>query len=349
MYSDEELDAAAAAGVLSDQNVAGFRTFVTTRRGHVDATEHERFRLLTGFNDVFVSVCCGLILAAAAYLGGQAHPAVGGLAVATISWGLAEYFTRRLRLSLSSIVLLIGFAGGTLVAGLTGLFDLMGLEEAQVKDIADAAGVVAGATLLAGVGAYAHWRRFMVPITVAAGSAIALSAIAALAVLAVPSLRDSIRVLVLIGGLVMFAIAMRWDSQDRERNTRRSDVAFWLHLSASPLIIHPVFSWVGANGAVQMVSPGLALATCIGTYLVIALVSLAIDRRAMLVSALVYVLYAMGQLFSMAGTAKEMNLALAALVIGSGLLLLSTQWEGARRLLVPHLPGGMREMLPLAR
>lgn len=349
MYTDEELDAAAAAGVLSDQNVAGFRNFVSARRGQVDATEHERFRLLTGFNDVFVSVCCGLILAAAAYLGGQLHPAVGGLAVAAASWGLAEYFTRRLRLSLSSIVLLIGFAGGTLLAGLTTLVDLLGLDGAQIRDPVDAAGAVAGATLLAGIGAYAHWRRFMVPITVAAGSAIALVAAFALLLLAVPSLRDSIRVLVLIGGLVMFAIAMRWDSQDRERCTRRADVAFWLHLSASPMIIHPVFSWVGANGAVQMVSPGLALATCIATYLVIALVSLAIDRRAMLVSALVYVLYAMGQLFSMAGTAREMNMALAALVIGSGLLLLSTRWEAARRLLVPHLPGGMREMLPVAR
>jgi hypothetical protein len=349
MYTDEDLDAATAAGVLSDAQVGGFRQFVAQRRGQVDVVEHERFRLLTGFNDIFVTVCCVLILAATAYLGGQVHPALGGVAVAAISWGLAEYFTRRLRLSLSSIVLLIGFAGGTLVAGLTGLFDLFGLEEAQVREFADAAGVVAGATLFAGAGAYAHWRRFMVPITVAAGSAIALAALTALAVLAVPSLRDSLQVLLLIGGLAMFAIAMRWDSQDRERSTRRSDVAFWLHLSASPLIIHPVFSWVGANGAVQTVSPGLALATCIGTYLVIALVSLAIDRRAMLVSALAYVLYAMGQLFSMAGTAKELNLALAALVIGSGLLLLSTQWEGARRLLVPHLPGGMRQMLPLAR
>lgn len=349
MYTDEELDAAAAAGILSDQNVAGFRNFVGERRGRIDAAEHERFRLLTGFNDVFVSVCCGLILVAAAYLGGRVHPMVGGLAAAAASWGLAEYFTRRLRLSLSSIVLLIGFAGGTLAAGLTGLVDLMGLEQSQIRNPADVAGAVAGATLLAGAGAYAHWRRFMVPITVAAGSAIALAALFALLLLAVPSLGGSLRILVLIGGLVMFAIAMRWDSQDRERNTRRSDVAFWLHLSASPMIIHPVFSWVGANGAVQMVSPGLALATCIGTYLVIALVSLAIDRRAMLVSALVYVLYAMGQLFSMAGTAKEMNMALAALVIGSGLLLLSTRWEAARRLLVPHLPGGMREMLPLAR
>ncbi|MFV3127586.1 hypothetical protein [Niveispirillum sp. KHB5.9] len=332
---------------MTDQNVDGLRRFVAARRGHVDATEHERFRLLTGFNDVFVAVCCIMILAAAAYLGSRVHEALAGAAMAVVSWGLAEYFTRRLRLSLSSIVLLIGFAGGTLAAGLMGMVDLLDLK--NVRDPADAAGAVAAATLLAGAGSYAHWRRFMVPITVAAGSAIGLSALFALLLLAVPSLRDSITVMVLVGGLAMFAIAMRWDSQDRERNTRRSDVAFWLHLAASPMIIHPVFSWVGVNGAVQVVSPGLALAACIGTYLAIALVSLAIDRRAMLISALVYVLYAMGQLFSMAGTAREMNMALAALVIGSGLLLLSARWEAARRLLVPRLPGQVREALPLAR
>lgn len=347
MYSDEELDAAVTAGVLSDQNVDGLRRFIAARRGQMQATEHERFRLLTGFNDIFVSVCCVLILAAAAYLGSRVHEAMGGAAVAVVSWGLAEYFTRRLRLSLSSIVLLIGFAGGTLGAGLMAMVDLLDLQNA--RDPAEIAGAVAVATLLAGAGAYAHWRRFMVPITVAAGSAIGLAALIALLLVAVPSLKDSITVLVLVGGLAMFAIAMRWDSQDRERNTRHSDVAFWLHLAASPMIIHPVFSWVGVNGAVQMVSPGLALAACIGTYLAIALVSLAIDRRAMLISALVYVLYAMGHLFSMAGTAREMNLALAALVIGSGLLLLSARWEATRRLLVPHLPGGMREMLPVAR
>lgn len=348
MYSDEELDAAVAAGVLSDENVVGFRNFVSLRRGQVDVAEHERFRLLTGFNDVFVAVCSGLILAAAAYLGGQAHPALGGAAVAVASWGLAEYFTRRLRLSLASIVLLIGFAGGVLVAGLMGMAELLGT--ASFKNPADAAGAVAGATLLAGAGAYGHWRRFMVPITVAAGSAIGLAALFALLLLAVPSLKDNITIMVLVGGLAMFAIAMRWDSQDRERRTRRADVAFWLHLAASPMIIHPIFHWMGVNEqTASLFNPALTIATCIATYLAIALVSLAIDRRAMLISALVYVLFAMGQLFSMAGTARELNLALAALVIGSGLLLLSARWDAARRLLVPHLPGGMRGMLPVAR
>src|SRR2546430_3225670 len=40
----------------------------------------------------------------------------------------------------------------------------------------------------------------------------------------------------------MFLFAMWWDGSDRARLTRRSDVAFWLHLLAAPMIVHPVFT-----------------------------------------------------------------------------------------------------------
>jgi len=348
MYNDDDLDAAVAAGILTQQNVDGLRRFVAHRRSDEAGGEHERFRLLTGFNDIFVSVGAVLILLAAGYLGGQLRLELAGACVAVAAWSLAEYFTRRLRLSLTSIILLLGFAGGVLASAFLSGLAVMGLDRGS--DVVDASGTAAVAAAVAGGAVYLHWRRFMVPITVAAGTAIVLGALMALLLAALPSLRDSLLVLVFIGGLAMFSVAMYWDAQDRERRTRRSDVAFWLHLAASPMIIHPVFSWVGVGGTVVgEVSASLALATCIGTYVALGLVSLAIDRRAMLVSALAYVLYAMSSLFSMAGTAREVNFALAALVIGSGLLLLSARWDAARRFLVPHMPTGLRDMLPVAR
>ncbi|MFV3076612.1 hypothetical protein [Niveispirillum fermenti] len=347
MYNDDDLDAAVAAGVLSRQNVEGLRHFMATRRADQQGGEHERFRLLTGFNDIFVSVGVVLILAAVGFLGGRVHGALGAAGIAAASWLLAEYFTRRLRLSLTSIVLLLGFASGLLIATLTGLLDLFGLK--NISSPLDATGAAAVAAIVACVGVWLHWRRFMVPVTVAAGTAIGLLALLALLLTLAPSLKEMLLVLVLAAGLAMFAVAMYWDGQDRGRQTRRSDVAFWLHLSAAPLIIHPVFSWVGVNGAVQAVDPGLALVTCIGTYVALGLVSLAIDRRAMLVSALVYVIYALMGLFSMAGAANEVTFALAALVIGSGLLLLSARWDAARRLLVGHMPSGLQGLLPVVR
>ncbi len=52
---------------------------------------------------------------------------------------------------------------------------------------------------------------------------------------------------VLLLGIGTFLFAMWWDSSDRARLTRRADVAFWLHLLAAPMIVHPVFTLLGLN------------------------------------------------------------------------------------------------------
>ena len=49
----------------------------------------------------------------------------------------------------------------------------------------------------------------------------------------------------LLLGIGVFLFAMWWDASDPVRQTRRSDVAFWLHLLAAPLIVHPIFSLLG--------------------------------------------------------------------------------------------------------
>ena len=81
-------------------------------------------------------------------------------------------------------------------------------------------------------------------------------------------------------------------------------------------------------------------------YVVIGFTALAIDRRALLVSALAYVLFALNRMFEQFG-AVELNVALTALVIGSALLMLSAFWHQARASVVRPLPDGLRERLPL--
>ena len=149
--------------------------------------------------------------------------------------------------------------------------------------------------------------------------------------------------LILLLGVGTFLFAMWWDSSDRARITRRSDVAFWLHLLAAPMIVHPVFTLLGLNDGTATVGEGLIV---ILLYVAIGLTALAIDRRALLVSALAYVLYALNKLFEQFG-AVELNVALTALVIGSALLMLSAFWHQARVMVVRPLPEGLRERLPL--
>jgi hypothetical protein len=141
----------------------------------------------------------------------------------------------------------------------------------------------------------------------------------------------------------MFLFAMWWDGSDRARITRRSDVAFWLHLLAAPMIVHPVFTLLGLNDGNATIAEGFIV---ILLYVVLGLTALAIDRRALLVSALAYVLYALNEMFRQFG-AVELNVALTALVIGSALLMLSAFWHQARAVVVKPLPESLRERLPM--
>ncbi|MBC7986300.1 MAG: hypothetical protein H7X93_06470, partial [Sphingomonadaceae bacterium] len=180
----------------------------------------------------------------------------------------------------------------------------------------------------------------------AAGAAACVAAIVGAAFGAVGDPENFDRVVdpvLFVSGLAVFAFAMRWDMADPRRETRRADVAFWLHLLAAPLIVHPIFSAIGVTeGAITVGGAVLVIAL----YIAMAGIALAIDRRALMVSSLVYVLFALNGLFDRFG-AVETNVALAALVIGSALLLLSAFWHNARAMIVRPLPEGLRIRLPV--
>ena len=336
MYSESDIDGAVAAGAISADAAAALRTHIAATHA-APAVDEEHFRLLTGFNDIFVSIAIVLLLVAVGQIGMALARPLGGAFVAIVAWVLAEYFTARRRMALPSILLLVAFVGG--IAG--GLFELA---QALAPNLDDRAGalVVAGIGLCAAGGAWLHWRRFMVPITVAAGAAALVATAIGLVLAAVPDIKDAVWPLLLIGGLGVFATAMRWDMSDTERKTRRSDVAFWLHLAAAPMIAHSIFQMLGVfNGDI---GAGMAIVV-LALYVGFAAIALAVDRRALLVSGLAYVLAALYALFRSAG-AIELGAALTAFVIGSALLSLSAFWQPMRRAVVTTLSQGMRRRLP---
>lgn len=340
MYSESDLDQAVAAGALSAEAAAAFRRHVAFGR-QAPAVDEEQFRLLTGFNDIFVSIAVVLILAAVEQIGQRLSSPLGGVAVAGGAWLLALYFTARRRMALPSILLLLAFVGGVAGAVGSGLLEAVGPTLA-VSQRTQA--FIAAAAAIAGAGAaYLHWRRFMVPITVAAGAAALAGVIVALVAASFPSAGARlIWPVLLAAGLGVFAVAMRWDMSDRERHTRRSDVAFWLHLAAAPMIAHALFNLLGVfDGEIDA---GRAVVVLL-LYVVFALVALAVDRRALLVSSLAYVLYALYELFRHAG-AVELSAAFTGFVIGSALLLLSAFWHPVRARVVARLGDGLAGRLP---
>jgi uncharacterized membrane protein YfcA len=362
MYSESELAAAVEAGVLTPQAAAAFRNHVAAGRA-APAVDEEHFRLLSGFNDIFVAIAAALILLAMAKLGGAVAEALigggneprviganligGGAAAAATSWMLAEYFTARRRLALPSILLLLGFVAGA-GATIAGLFVVNIPWLTQTLQITTEthqerlAGVIAAfAGTLTAAAAWVHWRRFAVPITVAAGALAVVGVSVGLITSLIPAVRDWVNAILLVGGVGIFVAAMRWDMTDLERRTRRSDVAFWLHLAAAPLIAHPVFHMLGVFDG-QIGAPMAVLVFAL--YLVFAAVALAVDRRALLVSSLAYVLWAMYSLFQQSG-AVELSAALTGLVIGSALLTLSAFWQPMRSTVVGML-GRLARNLP---
>jgi uncharacterized membrane protein YfcA len=356
MYSQNDLDEAVAAGAISVDQANALRAFVDQQRS-TPAVDEEQFRLITGFNDIFVSIAAAILLFAVGFIGqtigqnlglvidGDGPSPIAPFFVGATAWGLALFFTAKRRMALPSILLLLSFVISVFAA--VGFSLVLGIGEPPEAQEALFAGIVASVSGAVAAGAaWVHWKRFRVPITVAAG-ALAVAAILVgllVAVLGDPeNYKNLLLGFVLLLGVGVFLFAMRWDSSDPARVTRRSDVAFWLHLLAAPMIVHPVFTLLGLNDNTATIGEGLVV---IILYVVIGLTALAIDRRALLVSALAYVLYALNELFRQFG-AVELNVALTALVIGSALLLLSAFWHQAREMVVRPLPEGLKAKLPL--
>jgi hypothetical protein len=352
MYSESDLEAAVADGALTPEAAAALRNYVAGRSAS-PAVDEEHFRLITGFNDIFVGIAAAILLFAVGWIGNAFGPNIGGdgpspfagLLVAGTAWGLAEFFTKKRRMALPSILLLLAFTGGVLLTAFSTLVIAIGEGTFENNESAIALVAAASAAVAAG-GTWLHWRRFRVPITVAVGAATLVGLALALVAYGVgeaPALENIMLGSGLVLGLGVFLFAMWWDSSDPRRETRRSDVAFWLHLLSAPLIVHPIFTLLGLNDGDATIGEAVIVLL---VYVLLGLTALAIDRRALLVSALAYVLFALISLFREFG-AVELNIALSAFVIGSGLLLLSAFWHSVRRTVVGPLPPALQAKLPV--
>ena len=356
MYTQQDLDDAVASGALSAESATALRSYVEGQRA-LPAVDEEHFRLITGFNDIFVSIAAAILLFAVGWIGqsigqsmglvieGNGPSPLAPAGVAIVAWALALFFTAKRRMALPSILLLLAFVGGVFLTAGFSIATVIGDPPNDQEAIyAGAAASISG--LIAALAAWAHWRQFKVPITIAAGAAAAAAIVVGIVIAilgdAAQGNANVIWATMLLLGIGVFLFAMRWDSSDPARQTRRSDVAFWLHLLAAPMIVHPVFTLLGLNDGNATIGEGFVV---IVLYVALGLTALAIDRRALLVSALAYVLFAMQALFREFG-AVELNIALTALVIGSALLLLSAFWHQARRAIVQPLPEGLRAKLP---
>ena len=110
MYTDEDLELAVDKGIFTEASVSDFRKQLALSK-NTSAVDEENFRLISGFNDIFVVIACMLLL----FSSFAAFRAVDNLLslvmFPVLSWFLAEFFVRkgkwRCRLSFYCFALLL--------------------------------------------------------------------------------------------------------------------------------------------------------------------------------------------------------------------------------------------------
>lgn len=351
MISEETLSAAVERGVVTPEQAVRLKALEDARTaGGAEPEDAEKLRFIAGFADIFVTLGIGLFLGAASYfLSTTGGPFVMAAGTAALAWMLAEFFTVRRRMALPSIVLLVAFALGVFGAVTAILGESSNVGRALWPDSGSGNRYGQGALNfaiagIATVGAAAlHYNRFSVPITIAAGVAAAgITVMSLLTGLAPDFTQQWLSSILFVLGLTVFTLAMRFDMSDPERVTRRTDIAFWLHLLAAPLIVHPLVS--GLSSATPSLSVENAIAI-LALFFALGAVAVLIDRRALLVSGLVYAGTAFAALLRETGVTGN-TVPLTLLVLGAFVLLLSAGWRPLRTALIGLLPPDLARRLP---
>jgi len=335
----DEIRAAIKAGIITPAKgkaLLGAAHNGMTETGPLESAaigDEENLRFLRGFSDVFIAIGMGLLalgLSALAALLGGGLSFIGAAAIMAL---LAEYFGRKRRAHLPTLICALAFL----------LFTQRGVG-VLVYDWGWGAGLTTSVITAAAMVLF--YLRVRLPFCIALIAVSLLYLCYSLLFRAAPNWAGAHFGWVLFsGGLGCFITALLYDIKDLHRKTRFSDNAFWLHFTAAPLIIHGL-----ALEAVSLKSEMLFNLVPVVTLTdsdafiillivaVIILIGLAINRRALIVSSLGYAAIAIGFLAHKTGAGFGMSAAMALLCIGAGIVLLGAAWHGLRNRLITLLP-----------
>jgi hypothetical protein len=356
MLRDAHLDGAVEEGIITAAQANALRNFaVQHERPRARALgRDERFRFMRGFNDFFFATGVVMLGAGLMYFAGAG--AAGNVLGAAILWALAELLIGRMRLVLPGILIASLFVGMLYRAIPVDLFPVPAPGGPAIRapstwiDLFMGGGMLTrtlapptvALRALVGSGAAALiYARFRLPF--------ALLLVAGGLVVATAALSNTQSLVLLLCGLAVFAAAMVFDASDRERLSRRSDCAFWLHLLAAPLIVHSLIATAVPDLDFAKLTTPAALAIVL-IVLALALIAVLIDRRALLVSTLSYLGIVIAYAIRNAGVNAPVDeIFFSTLVLlGVLVLVLGVGWQPLRRALMLALPKSLLDRLPPA-
>lgn len=330
----EQITAALEAGIISASQAETMLAQLRPKPSS-DATigDEENLRFIRGFSDIFIAIGVGLLmlgLSAMAALFGGGVTFIGAAVIAAL---MAEYFGRKKRSHLPTLITALAFLVFTL-KGADSLFGAIPLGGNML---------VAVITLIAM--SLFYWRvrlPFCIALITLAALYLGLTVLGNVA----PNIvRHKFGWVMALGGLITLAGGIYYDSKDLHRTTRFSDNAFWLHLTAAPLLIHGSVLELVKTQTTQVlglvpiidVSQGDAVLMLIIVG-VVTLVGLILNRRALIVSSLFYALIAVGYLLTKSGVSLTMALTLTLILIGAAIVLLGVGWHPVRNVMIKALP-----------
>ncbi|MDL2405093.1 hypothetical protein PY650_05385 [Rhizobium calliandrae] len=367
------LEGAAGEGIISSDQAIRLLPYLAERNIGINATvarsdlwqpreddlanpleDSEAPRFIRGFHDVLITIGIVVLLVGLWGLTGYYGPLPAIIV-------LAEILVRRQRLALPAVVLTISLVYWIFWATVInlGTGDTVGWSLATHWIIV----ALPFPPLLA-----LYYWRYRVPLSLAmllfslftlllAGVfyLIGLATGASNVVLDYPLLSLGIMFAAALG---TFAVAMRFDLSDPNRRTRRSDVAFWLHLATAPALLYTtillVFQLEAGNNDTLFFTgieqSGYAQAlTIVGVVVIMMLIGLIIDRRAFVTAGLMSLGIAIGAILRQNNAGLDKVSFIVLMIVGLIVLVIGVGWPHLRRSVVRLLPLSVKRRLPALR
>lgn len=372
MADRNALEAAVAAGILRADQVGPLFEFLRSGASSAAGTPgEEELRFIRNFHDVFLAI--GIVLlaiglgvaigsSAAAFPPAQAAAISGGLCLgaAVAMWGLGEVFARRRRLFLPAIAIVCAMTVFVVVGAVMLYGGVVAGQEVRWNGGEGVPASLRAGFLIAAAFAFltpaAFYLRFRLPFSIGmAGAGVAFFVIVSALLFAFDAVIKLMPALYLGLGLLLFAAGVAFDARDPARVSRYSDNGFWLHFAAAPLILGGAFGLIGQGfgqfGGAELGGAGNLLAAAEGgagdpvlqaavtlvVVFVLGFVSLLINRRVLIVSALLTTGVAIGVILNEFGMGAGSLAAAVLIVLGGFVLILGAGWRSVRRALLAWL------------
>lgn len=309
--------------------------------------ETETPRFIRGFHDVLITLGLTALLVGVGGFGSI-------LALVPAILILAEILVRRQRLALPAVALTVAMAvWAAFVCSLN----------VHTSGFPPAGGLVplALAFVPFPLILLAFYWRYRIPVALAL---VILSFVAVLLVLLLGLLEiglgstsiigDHPRLVLCMGilaALGLFAVAMTYDLSDPLRVSRRSDIAFWLHLVAAPALLYAGLAtlFLAFFGTFSNLGRQLGTIPTPGVILLIALLMLigvVIDRRAFVTSGLITLVITVTTLLRGSEIQMDKVIFLSLITVGIIVLTVGICWPLLRRIVVGRLPLPLKTRLP---